>query len=113
MQPVFIAAMLLSASIFEIFVRAALRGFPQLLKVRLFVDIDARRVAWALQFHNGDAGSAHTGSDAHSFKMQLTLNRDLNLAAFAERYEEDRFVQIPNIFDDRTAAHIETALQSL
>jgi hypothetical protein len=45
--------------------------------------------------------------------MQFRINTSLDLASFARTYAEDGLVQIPNLFDEETAAHIEGVLVSL
>lgn len=45
--------------------------------------------------------------------MQLSINRTLRLADFAKKYAEEGLVQIPDVFDADTAAHIEHVLHSL
>jgi SM-20-related protein len=45
--------------------------------------------------------------------MQLCINRSLGIADYAKRYAEEGLVQIPNVFDDDTAAFIERTLASL
>jgi SM-20-related protein len=45
--------------------------------------------------------------------MQLGINRSLNIAEFAKIYAEQGLVQIPDLFDADTAAHIEEILLSL
>lgn len=42
---------------------------------------------------------------------KISLNPSLDLAAFAERYRSEQFVQIPNFFSDETASYIETVLR--
>jgi Rps23 Pro-64 3,4-dihydroxylase Tpa1-like proline 4-hydroxylase len=45
--------------------------------------------------------------------MQLGINRTLDPAAFAGRYAQEGLVQIPHVFEEDTAAHIENVLLSL
>ena len=45
--------------------------------------------------------------------MQFRINRNLDLASYARTYAADGLVQIPNLFDEETATHIESVLLSL
>lgn len=45
--------------------------------------------------------------------MRLSLNRALDIEAFAEAYAEHGVVQIPDLFEPESAAHIETILRTL
>ncbi len=45
--------------------------------------------------------------------MKLAINPGLGIADYARRYAQDGLVQIPNVFDDETAAFIEQTLASL
>ena len=45
--------------------------------------------------------------------MQFRINRNLDLASYARTYAEEGLVQIPNLFDEETAAQIESVLLSL
>jgi len=45
--------------------------------------------------------------------MRLSINRALDIEAFARRYAEHGLVQIPEVFEPESAAHIESTLRSL
>src|SRR5688572_11347542 len=45
--------------------------------------------------------------------MMLGINRSLDIAEFARRYAVEGLVQVPNVFDESTAAQIEKILLSM